>query len=84
MQKRDEAVRDGGTEFSRVEFMGEGVKGEWVLPKVGDVEYGLWIREIESCEVGVEARGWRAEVRDAGGGGNSCTCLCIHGIALII
>jgi len=78
VQERDEGMRDGGSELSRVEFVGESVEGKWILSEVGDVEYGFWIREIESCEVGVKACGWRAKVGDTGGGGDSCTRLFIH------
>ena len=83
MEERDEAVRDGGAVLSWVELVSEGVEGEWVLPEVGDVEYGLGVWEIEASEVSVEACCWRAEVRNAGGGGDSCACLRMHGIALI-
>ena len=47
----------------------------WVGAEEAYVEGGLQVREVWSLEVGVEACTWFAEVRDAGGGGDSNTTL---------
>lgn len=66
VQERDKGMRDCRPVPARIQFVCEGVEGERVLAKIGNVEDGFGVGKVEARKVGVEACVWGAEV------GNAC------------
>jgi len=42
----DEGMSGCGSEFARVELVGEGIEGNRISPEEIDLKYGFWVREL--------------------------------------
>ena len=65
-KQTDKGMRDCWPVFARIQLVGEGVKGYWIVSEKRYVKDSLWIGQIESREIGIKTGIWGSKIWNTG------------------